>query len=120
MNENTKQEPRPFDEKVRQFFIVNQVDRPCERLIAERRGDKLFYVHPELAGKKEYHGMSMNDAVDVQDFGFELVVEGNELRGTQVYDSRAIYPDGKGRRWQGSQQFSIPLPNTKPRGDHER
>lgn len=94
------------------FYIVNGFDRPCERLIAERRADGLlYYVHPELRDQKSYHGMSAEESVPVADFGIQLSIEDGMLHGIQIYDSRAIYPDGRGRRWQGSSRFRVPLPN---------
>lgn len=94
-----------------QFFIVNAFDRPCERLIAQLKDGKLYYIHPELVDNKSYHGMSTVDAVPVEDFGIQLRIENGTLHGIHIFDSRAIYPDGRGRRWQGSSQFSVRLPN---------
>lgn len=94
------------------FYIVNGFDRPCERLIAERRADGLlYYVHPELRDQKSYHGMSAEEAVPVADFGIQLSIEDGILQGIQTCDSRAIYPDGRARRWQGSSRFRVPFPN---------
>jgi hypothetical protein len=80
-------------------------------LIAECRDGTLYYIHAELRDKKEFHGMGMDEAVPVEDFGFLLTIENGALHGTQIYDSRAIYPDGRGRRWQGKSAFVIPLQN---------
>jgi hypothetical protein len=93
------------------YYIVNEIDRPCERLIAQMQVDgTLNYVNPEMRGKKQYLGMSADDATPVEDFGITLTLHKNGLRGSHDPEkSEATYKDGKERRWQGSREFWFPL-----------
>jgi len=95
------------------FFIVNQYDRPCERLIAQLRDGKLHYIGHGLADDKIYRGMSADSAVPVEDFGIRISVENGTLHGIQTGDSLAVYSNGKSRKWQGASSFSMPLPGAR-------
>lgn len=89
------------------FYIVNEFDRPCEKLIAEMWADgKLHYVHPELRkGGRDYGGMSPDWATSLAEFGVEVKIENGFFKGEVVRDSSALYEDGGVRRWQGSTSF---------------
>jgi len=93
------------------FRIVNDFDRPCEKLIARLRPDgKLDYVHPEICRNKHYKGMDASESVPVEDFGVTLCVRGDVLEGALERDSVVKYKDGRVRRWQGDGAFWFPLP----------
>jgi hypothetical protein len=91
------------------FYIVNEIDRPCEQHIAEMRGDgKFYYIHPELRDVKSYHGMTPSKPVKLSDFGIEVDITGGLFHGIQSGKSIAQYPEsGKTRHWQGLSRFSF-------------
>lgn len=94
------------DQLLKQFFIVNTFDNPCERHVAQLRAGQLFYIAPELS---RYGGMSEMFSTPLEDFGFQLSVENGVLECIQVAPSNAHYEDGRKRKWQGSARFSIKL-----------
>ena len=91
-----------------EFFIVNDFDRPWEELITERRSDGLlYYIHPRLRNKREYHGMNPTNPTPLKDFGITVEVEDGQFKGQYTHSPSATYRDGKLRRWQGSTHFSF-------------
>lgn len=91
----------------KRFFIVNDWDRPEERLIVECRGERYYYIHPDYE-KSFKHGMTSNEATAVEDFGVSIEIDTNGvIHGEVVKKSVARYPDGISRRWQGSSEFSF-------------
>lgn len=91
------------------FWITNFTDRPCERLIAEQRGENLYYINPELRDKWADRPMSMDCATPLEDFGIKTeVVHGYFVGILFPKRAHATYADGKPRRWQGSQIFRFP------------
>ena len=95
------------------FYIVNEYDRPCERLLAVNKGDQLYYIHPafEKAHEGYRRGMSNSCATPIEDFGVELKVENGKIHGEKRRESKASYPRGGTRQWQGSLSFSFDLPS---------
>ena len=89
------------------LYIVNRVDRPDARHVARERGGKLYYVHPDLRNVKTYHGMSMQDATPLEDFGVLYAVRNGKITAEQLTFSGATYSDGKPRQWQGEKFFTI-------------
>lgn len=88
------------------YYIVNCVDRPCERHIAEMRADGLlYYIHPDLANAEHYAGMGNRGATPLGEFGVTFQITGGKFIGEKVTESTATYPDGKPRDWQGMNQF---------------
>lgn len=88
------------------FFIVNEVDRPCERLIAEKRGEFLFYIHPDM--QEDWHDcpMETKDATPLESFGVVAQADGKHFFGV-LFPKRAAatYFNGEPRKWQGSAIF---------------
>lgn len=91
------------------FYIVNSFDRPWPRHIAQARDGKLYYIHSDLRDEKQFHGMRMDEAVPIVDFGVTLSIEDRFLVGIQTAPSRAHYSDGRVREWQGNGKFRLPL-----------
>lgn len=93
----------------RTYWIVNQTDKPCERLITEERDGSLFYIHPEMREEWKDQPMSMSDATPLSDFGIQTKQGDGWLVGV-CFPNRctATYPDGKPRKWQGSRIFRFP------------
>lgn len=90
------------------YFIVNDIDRPYERLIAEMQDNgTLCYVHPEMRKYKEYKNMSADRATQLEDFGITAVETENEIFFVKTMNSLAKYSSGEPREWQGSENFSI-------------
>lgn len=81
-----------------QFGIVNSMDRPCLRLIVIKLGDKCYYICDRVTQRG---GMSCDEFVPLDDFGVEVNFFQNTVACKQVCDSRARYPDGRPRDWQG-------------------
>lgn len=89
------------------FFIVDQLDRPCELNIAERGEDGLFrYIHPV---RRDMQPMSPAHPTPVEDFGVQMLITGHRFSGCVRGESRAAYSDGRPRRWQGASNFSFEM-----------
>lgn len=91
------------------FVIVNDVDKPCERLVAlvSASGLTCRYVDPSLSHWEE---MPLNGSeTGLDKFGFEWFTYGVEGRTEVAFEkiaaSRAKYADGSPREWQGSSVF---------------
>jgi hypothetical protein len=101
------------------FFIVNEYDRPYERLIAwkDKTTNLFYYIHPELLKTYSYptHGLQADFATPLENFGIELYVMkmyGNILCGELSNASIATYLKSKKTRfWQGNTTFNIHLPS---------
>ena len=114
MNDSITTETEIPETLKNRFYIVNRIDRPCETLIAEKGADgKLYYIHPCLRESKCYHGMSADGATPLEHFNITVSLstvmvdtpyfQGELHRGTLI----AKYPDGRPRKWQGSNHFSF-------------
>jgi hypothetical protein len=87
------------------FYIVNEFDRPSEKLIAEKREDgKFYYIHPDL---KSWPGMSPTDPTPLSAFGVVFTITNGEICGDACRETSATYKDGRPRKWQGSPDFSF-------------
>jgi len=107
---------------MRKFYIVNEIDAPTERLIAEECNGKLYYVHPDFRDDAHFGGMSMESATRVEDFGVDLCLErgypqGTSLSGFKIRPSEVKYKDGRVRHWQGSAIFRFELKDFPETGD---
>lgn len=94
---------------MKEFFIINSFDRPCEDMIAFKQPDgRLAYAVaiPRLRG---YDGMDARHATPLRDFGLDIDIQNDRLVGRVVRESVACYPDGSPRPWQGSEKFSVLL-----------
>lgn len=93
------------------YVIVNECDRPCERLVAQIVDDRAFYMMRALDEKmKQYDGMDIRSATDVADFGFEIIEDASAVRFRKVDASKATYKnDGNIREWQGADYFMLPM-----------
>lgn len=88
-----------------EYYIVNEIDRPCERLVTVERDGLLYYIHPDLVHHKG--GMSKEQATRVEDFGITVRESGRCAFFTQTKKSRVLYSEGGVREWQGSESFII-------------
>jgi hypothetical protein len=93
------------------LYIVNTMDRPCERLIAEQREDGLlYYINPEMVPDWHNRGMGSGNATPLRDFGVNVRVSGDGfLVGQKLKPTSASYSDGRPREWQGSPSFEFDL-----------
>lgn len=89
------------------FFIINDFDRPHEKLVMAEYGDCLRYIHAE---NKECAPLyKPKDATPIEEFGFDVFVSDNVVKFKKARESTATYRDGRPRRWQGSLEFEITL-----------
>lgn len=93
-----------------ELYIVNRFDRPAPEHIAEKREDGFYYIHPELAGKKDYWGMTPEEPTPISEFGIDVELLDGILHGALNHPSKATYPDGRIRNWQGDEKFQFPYP----------
>jgi hypothetical protein len=97
------------------YYIVNEFDRPYERLVAGECNGKLYYLSRALEpGLKEYDGMELDRATPMEDFGFDTSENDNSAIFDLVRMSKAEYKSARTgekaiRPWQGMQNFSLPL-----------
>lgn len=89
------------------FYIIDDHDRPEGMMIAERREDGFYYIHPKLKNVKAHHAMQPTRPTPVEDFGIEITISDGMISGKQVRDSVATYRDGKPRKWQGYPEFKF-------------
>ncbi len=94
------------------YYIVNDLDRPHEDMIAELVCGGLWYLDREK--RKKYPAMAIKEATPVSSFGVVLEETDGVLRGTLSLDSTATYRDGRRRIWQGSKTFSVAI---QPKGE---
>ena len=99
------------------FVIVKDFDRPSEKFIAELAEDGLYYyIHPELRSRWAKQGLSEMRATSLEDFGMEVNIEDDVFYCHYENESKAKYPDGRQRFWQGEPRFNFRypgLPDTK-------
>lgn len=94
---------------MKEFYIINSFDRPCEGMIAFKQPDgRLAYAvdTPRLRG---HDGMDARRATPLEAFGLEVRIQNDRLVGRIVRESTACYSDGSPRPWQGSNEFSVLL-----------
>ena len=95
---------------MKEFFIVNEVDRPREDLIAFKQPDgRLAYAVADIPRLRGCDGMDAGRATPLGDFGLDIDIRNGRLIGRVVRGSTARYPDGLPRPWQGSREFDVPL-----------
>jgi hypothetical protein len=95
------------------YYIVNEYDRPCERMIARLENGRLYYLDPDL--RAEFAGGFVPDGreTELSRFGLYLTTYRDNLVGLKIRSSMVTYQDGKIRHWQGKKSFSIKLPEVK-------
>ena len=94
---------------MKEFFIVNTVDRPCEGMIAFKLPDGRLAYATDIPRLRGYDGMNASRATPLEAFGLEVAVKDGRLIGRVVRGSTARYPDGSTRPWQGSCEFDVLL-----------
>ena len=94
---------------MKEFFIVNKFDRPCEDLIAFKQPDGRLAYAVDLPRLSGCDGMDARRATPLEDFGLDIDIQNGWLIGRVVRESTARYSDGSTRPWQGSHEFSILL-----------
>ncbi len=89
------------------FYIVNNHDRPCKRLLCIINRAKLEYLDPHY---KSYRAMGLEKATRLEDFGFQIDrITDSLFECTRTSEGTATYSDGTPRRWQGSNTFQLDL-----------
>lgn len=88
------------------FIIVNDVDRPDERHVAQVLDGKAYYIHPDL---KHWHALDIHNGTDLKAFGFSFQYNSNDITFVKTKKETATYANGKLRLWQGSPTFSYKL-----------
>ena len=102
---------------MKEFYIVNDVDRPDERHVVERFiGRKGAYIHPDLRKWNDNNGyfQIVSGCTNIKDFGFSIEIIKNTNTGikdrvtfNKTGPSTATYKDGRKRPWQGKNSFSL-------------
>ncbi len=88
------------------FYIVNDVDRPDDRHVAQFvKDDELEYLHPDL---RDWGRLDLEEShATLDEFGFNVVIKEGEATFKKVRESIARYRDGKKRNWQGEYNFTL-------------
>ena len=94
---------------MKEFFILNAFDRPCEDMIAFKQPDGRLAYAVDIPRLRGYDGMNAGRATPLEDFGLDVDVRNGRLVGRVVRGSTARYPDGSTRPWQGSSEFNVLL-----------
>lgn len=94
---------------MKEFFIVNTVDRPCEDMIAFKLPDGRLAYATDIPRLRGYDGMDASRATPLGDFGLDIDIRNGRLIGRIVRGSTARYPNGLTRPWQGSREFDVLL-----------
>jgi hypothetical protein len=107
----------PID--INDFVIVNDFDQPCVNLVAQVNKidgatGYVTYISEAIKYKPNFK-IDLNEATNVKDFGVEIRIsrittqdgskfsQRKEARAVKCGESRAVYRDGKARRWQPTQ-----------------
>lgn len=94
------------------YFILNDIDRPYPRLVAQKIGDRLYYMNKELFPLYK-QGFEGKEATPVEYFGFKITEVGNRVHFTKTQPSLATYRDKRPREWQGPTEFILEKLSTK-------
>ena len=94
---------------MKEFFIVNAVDRPCEDMIAFKQPNGRLAYAVDIPRLRGYDGMYAGRATPLEDFGLDIDIQNGRLVGRVVRESTARYHDGSPRPWQGSREFDVLL-----------
>ena len=102
---------KPINFSQPELFILNEIDRPCEKLIVQRIGPNHFkYIHPDFSNwnvmQKDFN------TTPLITFGVAHQVEDDLIHFKVVANSAAKYRNGNPRQWQGADEFTLPY--TKP------
>jgi len=100
------------------FYIVNSTDRPNAKHVAQiiNSNGEAEYLHPSLRNwhkKKENGRLKItHQSTPIQAFGIIYTSqEENMMTFKKVNKSHAHYKDGKIRRWQGEEEFTLEIKN---------
>lgn len=93
------------------YAIVNECDKPHRRLVAEKLKDGTFgyLIRHEEPNYKSYNGMNPERPHFLEDFGFTITKEGNQVFFEKTHESKATYKIGEVRQWQGEHYFSFKI-----------
>ena len=94
------------------FFVANSFDKPDAKFITELAPDGfLYYIHPELREKWKNQGLTLHsEATPLEDFGMEVTIKDGVFYCHFENESKAKYPDGKPRFWQGETPIAFRYP----------
>jgi hypothetical protein len=99
------------DEMKNKYVIVDEVDKPYKRLVAQYVASKRGYCYMSQITEpllKSYNGMTPKKPTCMLDFGFSITESEYEVRFEKNYEETATYSDGRIRKWQGSESFILP------------
>ena len=83
------------------YVIIDDVDKPCARLICELVGDRYYYMRRDDKVLRRHGSMTGRFAIPLEDFGFTWTEYATgHTCFVRVAQSKAKYPDGKIRNWQ--------------------
>ncbi len=93
----------------KKYVIVNEFDLPCPKLVAEIIDNKCYYMMRSIESSfKQYDGITSDRVTALQDFGFNITEQKNQVDFLLVRDNKATYEDGTKRIWRGKKRFSLP------------
>ena len=95
------------------YCIVNTMDKPCKRLVAQVIDGKCYYMIRAIKDcMKKYDGMDSFVATDIRDFGWDVEEKNGIAVFTRNWKECAKYQDGSHRQWQDDDDtFWYPLVN---------
>lgn len=93
----------------KRYAIVNDVDKPQRRHVAELVNGKFYYMaRAEDPYLKQFDGYPLEHPAWMEDFGFTIQETSERTLFIMESESKAVYRDGKPRYWQGELCFSLP------------
>lgn len=97
-----------------QFYIVNTTDRPDRKHVVQlvdKDKKTVEYISEEL---RNWGQLTLTSrSTNVKDFGFDIKVKSGIAIFTRSGPSKARYPDGSHRSWQGAQEFRLKTASAK-------
>jgi len=87
------------------YCIINGFDAPNEDMICQVINGHGYYL--DRTKRERYPRMSIEDAADIELFGFAVQESNGFVVFAKINESQAKYPDGQTRRWQGKSDFVI-------------
>ncbi len=89
------------------YYIVNEIDKPCERLVMQRVDGGLYYLDPRTRAANDANFIDcLETATPLEDFGFQIIESNGLVRFEKINDSVAKYSNGTIRQWQGEIRFA--------------
>jgi hypothetical protein len=98
-------------------YIINEFDCPdmLRIVVCISASGKCRYLSIRENRRWPYAMQLSERSTPLEDFGMQLTIEGATFCVSKVGESKALYPDGSTRRWQGAIASTLPFFAPEPK-----